>query len=89
MNVVTAWDRATGEALAAHPGIDKVAFTGSTATGVKVAQAAVSNVNRVTLELGGKSPHVVFPDADLDAVANGVIAGSSRPPGRPAWPAAA
>ncbi len=75
MNVVTAWDRATGEALAAHPGIDKVAFTGSTATGVKVAQAAVANVNRVTLELGGKSPHVVFPDADLDAVANGVIAG--------------
>ena len=52
-----------------------MAFTGSTATGVKVAQAAVANVNRVTLELGGKSPHVVFADADLDAVANGVIAG--------------
>ena len=75
LNVVTAWDRGAGEALAAHPGIDKVAFTGSTATGVKVAQAAVKNVNRVTLELGGKSPHVVFPDADLEAAANGVIAG--------------
>ena len=60
LNVVTGWDRATGEALAAHRGIDKVAFTGSTATGVKVAQSAVRNVNKITLELGGKSPQVVF-----------------------------
>jgi acyl-CoA reductase-like NAD-dependent aldehyde dehydrogenase len=74
-NVVTGWDRATGEALASHQGIDKIAFTGSTATGVKVAQAAMANVNKVTLELGGKSPQVVFPDADLDAAANGVVAG--------------
>jgi aldehyde dehydrogenase (NAD+) len=75
LNVVTGWDRATGEALASHKGIDKVAFTGSTATGVKVAQAAVRNVNKITLELGGKSPQVVFPDADLDAAANGLVAG--------------
>ena len=75
LNVVTGWDRSTGERLAAHPGIDKVAFTGSTATGIKVAEAAAANVNRVTLELGGKSPQIVFPDADLDAAANGVIAG--------------
>ena len=75
LNVVTGWDRATGEALAGHRGIDKVAFTGSTATGVKVAQAAVANVNKITLELGGKSPQVVFPDADLDAAANGLVAG--------------
>ena len=75
LNVVTGWDRSTGEALAGHHGVDKVAFTGSTATGVKVAQAAVGNLHRVTLELGGKSPQVVFPDADLDAAANGVIAG--------------
>ncbi|MBI4942846.1 MAG: aldehyde dehydrogenase [Actinobacteria bacterium] len=75
LNVVTGWDRSTGEALAAHRGVDKVAFTGSTATGVKVAQAAVANVNRVTLELGGKSAQVVFPDADLDAAANGLVAG--------------
>jgi aldehyde dehydrogenase (NAD+) len=75
LNVVTSWDRATGEALASHRGIDKVAFTGSTATGVKVAQAAVANVNKITLELGGKSPQVVFPDADLDAAANGLVAG--------------
>ncbi|MBQ0826839.1 aldehyde dehydrogenase [Streptomyces tagetis] len=75
LNVVTGWDRSTGEALAAHQGVDKVAFTGSTATGAKVAQAAVANINKVTLELGGKSPQIVFPDADLDAAANGVIAG--------------
>jgi len=75
LNVVTGWQRATGEALASHQGIDKVAFTGSTATGVKVAQAAVANVNKITLELGGKSPQVVFPDADLDAAANGLVAG--------------
>ena len=75
LNVVTGWDRSTGERLAGHPGVDKVAFTGSTATGRKVAQAAVGNLNRVTLELGGKSPQIVFPDADLDAAANGIIAG--------------
>jgi aldehyde dehydrogenase (NAD+) len=75
LNVVTAWDRAAGERLAGHPGVDKVAFTGSTATGIKVAQAAAANVNRVTLELGGKSPQIVFPDADLDAAANGLVAG--------------
>jgi (Z)-2-((N-methylformamido)methylene)-5-hydroxybutyrolactone dehydrogenase len=75
LNVVTGWDRSTGERLAGHPGVDKVAFTGSTATGIRVAQAAAANVNRVTLELGGKSPQVVFPDADLDAAANGLVAG--------------
>jgi aldehyde dehydrogenase (NAD+) len=75
LNVVTGWDRSTGERLAGHPGVDKVAFTGSTATGIRVAQAAAANVNRVTLELGGKSPQIVFPDADLDAAANGLVAG--------------
>ncbi|MFC5947745.1 aldehyde dehydrogenase [Pseudonocardia lutea] len=75
LNVVTGWDRSTGEALSTHPGVDKIAFTGSSATGAKVAQAAVANFNRVTLELGGKSPQIVFPDADLDAAANGLVAG--------------
>ncbi|MFC9431407.1 aldehyde dehydrogenase family protein [Streptomyces sp. NPDC056987] len=75
LNVVTGWDRSTGEALAAHRGVDKIAFTGSTATGAKVARAAVANINKVTLELGGKSPQIVFPDADLDAAANGLVAG--------------
>src|SRR5690242_9513194 len=75
VNVVTGRSRDTGAALAAHPGVDKVAFTGSTATGRAVARAAAENLNPVTLELGGKSPQVVFPDADLAAAANGVVAG--------------
>ncbi|MBO0874605.1 MAG: aldehyde dehydrogenase [Pseudonocardia sp.] len=75
VNVVTGLSRETGAALAGHPGVDKVAFTGSTATGRAVAKAAAENVNKVTLELGGKSPQVVFPDADLAAAANGIVAG--------------
>ncbi|GAA5164561.1 aldehyde dehydrogenase [Pseudonocardia eucalypti] len=75
VNVVTGLSRETGAALAAHPGVDKVAFTGSTATGRAVARAAAENINKVTLELGGKSPQVVFPDADLAAAANGIVAG--------------
>ena len=54
---------------------DKIAFTGSTATGRAVAHAAAENLNKVTLELGGKSPQIVFPDADLRAAANGLVAG--------------
>ncbi len=61
--------------LASHKGVDKIAFTGSTATGRAVAHAAADNLNRVTLELGGKSPQIVFEDADLAAAANGIIAG--------------
>ncbi|MFP5068918.1 aldehyde dehydrogenase [Pseudonocardia nantongensis] len=75
VNVVSTNDRDTAAHLAAHPGVDKVAFTGSTATGRAIAKAAAENINKVTLELGGKSPQVVFPDADLEAAANGVIAG--------------
>jgi aldehyde dehydrogenase (NAD+) len=74
-NVVTGLSRETGAALAGHKGIDKVAFTGSTATGRAVAHAAAENLNKATLELGGKSPQIVFPDADLKAAANGLIAG--------------
>ncbi|MCX6464674.1 MAG: aldehyde dehydrogenase [Pseudonocardiales bacterium] len=75
VNVVTGLSRETGAHLAAHPGVDKVAFTGSTATGRAVAHAAAENLNKVTLELGGKSPQVVFADADLQAAANGLVAG--------------
>ncbi|WP_373695076.1 aldehyde dehydrogenase [Actinomycetospora aeridis] len=75
VNVVTGLDRETGAHLASHPGVDKVAFTGSTATGRAVGKAAMENLNAVTLELGGKSPQVVFPDADLQAAANGLVAG--------------
>jgi aldehyde dehydrogenase (NAD+) len=75
INVVTGWGPQTGAALAAHPDVDKIAFTGSTATGISVGKAAIDNMTRFTLELGGKSAQVVFDDADLDAAANGVIAG--------------
>lgn len=75
VNVISGLSRDVGAHLAGHPGIDKVAFTGSTATGRAVAKAAAENVNKVTLELGGKSPQVVFADADLAAAANGLIAG--------------
>jgi phenylacetaldehyde dehydrogenase len=56
-----------GAALAGHPGVDKITFTGSAAVGRLILQAATGNLKKVTLELGGKSPVVVFPDADLDA----------------------
>ena len=59
----------------AHPDVDKIAFTGSTTVGAKVAEAAAANITGVVLELGGKSAHVVFGDADLEAVSNGVVAG--------------
>lgn len=75
VNVVTGWGPEAGKALTSHPDVDKIAFTGSTATGRAVAHAAADRLARVTLELGGKSAQVVFPDADLDAAANGVIAG--------------
>lgn len=74
-NVVTGWGAEVGKALTSHRGVDKIAFTGSTQVGKLVAEAAAKNLTRVTLELGGKSAQVVFPDADLDAAANGIIAG--------------
>ena len=74
-NVVTGFGPAVGKALAAHPGIDKIAFTGSTQVGAEVAKAAAANITGTVLELGGKSAHLVFADADLDAASNGVVAG--------------
>jgi aldehyde dehydrogenase (NAD+) len=65
----------TGRALVRHPGVDKVAFTGSTEAGIAVMKSAADHLAKVTLELGGKSPNIVFEDADLDAAANGVVAG--------------
>jgi aldehyde dehydrogenase (NAD+) len=74
-NVVTGQGGTVGEALVSHPGVDKVAFTGSTETGIRVAQHAATQLTPVSLELGGKSPNIVFADADLEAATNGVIAG--------------
>lgn len=70
LNVVTGMGSA-GAALAAHPDVDKVAFTGSTATGQEVIRASAVNIKRVSLELGGKSPDIVFDDAELDAAVPG------------------
>jgi phenylacetaldehyde dehydrogenase len=66
VNVLTGFGETAGAAIAAHPGIDKVAFTGSTEVGKLIVQAASGNLKKVTLELGGKSPAIILPDADLD-----------------------
>jgi len=66
LNVVCGLGADAGAALAAHPGINHISFTGSTATGTAVARAAAANHVQVTLELGGKSPQIVFADADLE-----------------------
>jgi len=69
INVVTGPGGSAGAALAAHPGVGKVAFTGETTTGQEIMRLASSNVKKVSLELGGKSPNVVFADADLERFA--------------------
>jgi (Z)-2-((N-methylformamido)methylene)-5-hydroxybutyrolactone dehydrogenase len=74
-NVITGDGPEAGAPLVAHHGVDKVAFTGGTDTGRAVMRSAADHLARVTLELGGKSPNIVFADADLDAAANGVVAG--------------
>jgi len=65
-NLLHGYGDDVGAAMAAHPGVDKIAFTGSTEVGRKIVQAATGNLKKVSLELGGKSPVVIFPDADLD-----------------------
>lgn len=73
VNIVPGYGETAGAALAAHPDVDKVAFTGSTEVGKLIVHAATGNLKKVSLELGGKSPNVVFKDADLDTA----IAGSA------------
>ncbi|MGJ5133465.1 aldehyde dehydrogenase family protein [Bradyrhizobium oligotrophicum] len=72
LNVVTG-DGATGAALVAQQGVDKIAFTGSTEVGRLIRQATAGTAKSLTLELGGKSPFIVFDDADLDAAVEGVV----------------
>ncbi|TDY42539.1 aldehyde dehydrogenase (acceptor) [Paraburkholderia rhizosphaerae] len=74
-NVVTGKGSVVGDALVAHPGIDKVTFTGSPSVGRGILQGAASNFKRVTLELGGKSANVIFPDANLDSAVRAAASG--------------
>jgi aldehyde dehydrogenase (NAD+) len=74
VNIVTG-DGSTGEALVNHPGIDKVAFTGSTEVGRAIRKATAHTHKRLSLELGGKSPFIVFEDADLDSAVEGLVDG--------------
>jgi len=75
LNVVPGYGESAGAALVAHPGVDKVAFTGSTAVGRIVMREAAGTLKKVSLELGGKSPNIVLEDADLDAAAGGAFSG--------------
>ncbi len=71
VNIVPGYGNIAGQYLAEHPGVQKIAFTGSTATGRKIAQASAGNLKRVQLELGGKGANIVFDDADLGAAISG------------------
>jgi phenylacetaldehyde dehydrogenase len=71
VNIITGFGETAGAALAAHPGVDKVAFTGSTEVGRLIVKAAANDLKKVSLELGGKSPNIVLADADLDVAIPG------------------
>jgi len=73
VNIVPGYGHTTGAALAAHLDVDKIAFTGSTEVGKKILQASAGNLKKITLELGGKSPNIIFPDADLKWAVRGAL----------------
>jgi acyl-CoA reductase-like NAD-dependent aldehyde dehydrogenase len=73
VNVITGGGSSVGEELASHADVDKVAFTGSTVVGRRIMQLASSTVKKVTLELGGKSPNIVFDDADMEQAVDGAL----------------
>jgi acyl-CoA reductase-like NAD-dependent aldehyde dehydrogenase len=75
LNVITGSGATVGQAIVEHPGVNKIAFTGDTSTGRGVMRTAAETVKHLTLELGGKSPNIVFPDADLDAAVRGATVG--------------
>src|SRR5262245_12731463 len=75
LNVITGSGSTTGQAIVEHPGIDKVAFTGDTSTGKGIMRPAAETLKHITCELGGKSPNIVFADADLDAAIRGASVG--------------
>ena len=73
LNVITGPGSVIGRALAEHPDVDKIAFTGETETGREIQALAAGTIKKVSLELGGKSPNIVFPDADIEAAVNGSL----------------
>jgi aldehyde dehydrogenase (NAD+) len=75
LNVVTGPGSATGQAIVEHPGIDKIAFTGDTSTGKQIMRSSAETLKKITLELGGKSPNIVLPDADMEAAIRGATIG--------------
>jgi aldehyde dehydrogenase (NAD+) len=75
LNVITGPGSSVGQAIVEHPGIDKIAFTGDTSTGKGIMRAAADTLKKITLELGGKSPNIVLPDADIDAALRGATTG--------------
>ena len=75
LNVVTGAGSTVGQALVEHPGIDKIAFTGDTSTGKGIMRSAAETLKKITLELGGKSPNIVLPDADIEAAIRGATMG--------------
>jgi acyl-CoA reductase-like NAD-dependent aldehyde dehydrogenase len=75
LNVLTGPGASLGQAIVEHPGIDKIAFTGDTSTGKGIMRGAADTLKRITLELGGKSPNIVLPDADMDAAVRGATIG--------------
>ncbi len=75
LNVITGSGSTTGQAIVDHPGINKIAFTGDTSTGKGIMRSAADTLKHITLELGGKSPNIVFADADLDAAVRGATMG--------------
>src|SRR5437588_7259901 len=75
VNIIPGYGETAGAALASHKGIDKIAFTGSTEVGKLIAKAAADNLTKVSLELGGKAPNIVFADADMVQAINGAMMG--------------
>jgi betaine-aldehyde dehydrogenase len=75
VNVINGMGETTGAALVAHPGVDKIAFTGSSTVGKAIVKSAADTLKRVTLELGGKSPNIFFTDADWEAAVDGALFG--------------
>jgi betaine-aldehyde dehydrogenase len=75
INIINGFGETCGAALVAHPGVDKIAFTGSAAVGKIIVKSAADTLKRVTLELGGKSPNVFFADADWEAAVDGALFG--------------